>query len=155
LPLLVLLAFVVAQPSGAVSPKARLVTVPSVVGLKWQKAERRLAALALRAAFSVVHSQQPAGTVVVESPRPGSHVRRGTIVRLGVANPAAVTVPDVIGRQKAAAQERLREGGLTPHVVYVKSLAPVQSVVAQSPKVGVKVVLGTRVSISVSIGPGP
>ena len=66
-----------------------------------------------------------------------------------------VTVPSVVGLQQARAETRLRAAGLRPYVVRVKSNQPVDVVVAQKPHARAKVVRRTRVTISVSRGPGP
>jgi len=75
------------------------------------------------------------------------------------AAPAAVarkvSVPNVVGLAKATAQARLRTARLRPHVVYVKSLKNVGTVVAERPRAGAKVKTGTRVTLSISSGPGP
>ena len=74
---------------------------------------------------------------------------------LSVPAASRTTVPQLLGLQIATAQKRLHKAGLASRVVYVKSLALVGSVVAQRPKAGVNVRLGTRVSLSISSGPGP
>ena len=75
------------------------------------------------------------------------------------AAPAAVarkvSVPNVVGLAKTTAQTRLRTAGLRPHAVYVRSLKNVGTVVAERPRAGAKVKTGTRVTISISRGPGP
>jgi beta-lactam-binding protein with PASTA domain len=65
------------------------------------------------------------------------------------------TVPHLLGLQTVVAQSRLRRAGLRSRVIHVKSLKQVGTVVAQSIRPGVKVALRTRVSISISSGPGP
>src|SRR5262249_9638572 len=72
------------------------------------------------------------------------------------AAPAAkVTVPNVVGRLQAAAKTRLRRAHLRPHVVRVKSPELVGTVVAEKPRPGAKIPAGSRVTISISAGPGP
>jgi beta-lactam-binding protein with PASTA domain len=71
------------------------------------------------------------------------------------ATSAKVTVPGVVGRLQAGAARRLRAARLRPHAVQVRSLALVGTVVAQRPAAGKRVAAGTRVTISVSGGPGP
>jgi beta-lactam-binding protein with PASTA domain len=65
------------------------------------------------------------------------------------------TVPHLLGLQTSVAQSRLRRVGLRSRVIHVKSLKQVGTVVAQSIRPGVKVAVGTRVSISICSGPGP
>jgi beta-lactam-binding protein with PASTA domain len=66
-----------------------------------------------------------------------------------------VTVPNVVGLITAKAQARLRAAKLTPHVRHVKSLKLVGTVVGQRPRARTRVAPRTRVTISVSSGPGP
>jgi eukaryotic-like serine/threonine-protein kinase len=66
-----------------------------------------------------------------------------------------VAVPSVVGLQQAKAETRLRAAGLRPYVVRVNSNQPVGAVVAQKPHARAKVARRTRVTISVSRGPGP
>jgi beta-lactam-binding protein with PASTA domain len=131
------------------------VTVPPVVGKTWQAAELKLGAAGLRSVLRTAPSKQPAGIVVAQSPAARTVVARGTLVRLSVPASSRAAVPQLSGLQTAAAQRRLRQLGLAARVTYVKSLQPVGTVVAQSVKGGLEVALGTRVTISISSGPGP
>ena len=134
---------------------AATVSVPSVVGKTWQAAEAKLSAAGLRSVLRTVPSKQRAGIVVAQSPAAGAAVARSTLVRLSVPASSRANVPQLIGLQTVAAQRRLRQLGLAAHVTHVKSLEPVGTVVAQSVRAGLKVALGTRVTISISSGPGP
>ena len=64
-------------------------------------------------------------------------------------------MPNVVGAPKATAQARLLAAHLRPRAVYVKSLRLVGTVVAEDPRAGRRVLVNTRVTISVSRGPGP
>jgi eukaryotic-like serine/threonine-protein kinase len=149
------LAVAPAHADGGVRNVRGAVTVPRVVGLQAQTAVRRLRAVGLHVAISTVRVDRPKGTVVSQRPRAHSVVRTGTVVRLRVAAPVMVTVPALVGLSSDDAEARLRELGLTPHLVYVHSLAVVGNVVAQEPAAGARVARGTRVTISISGGPGP
>jgi beta-lactam-binding protein with PASTA domain len=131
------------------------VTVPAVVGTTWQAAEHKLDAAGLRSVLRTAPSKQPAGIVVAQSPTARAVVARGTLVHLSVPASSRAAVPQLSGLETAAAQRRLRQLGLAARVIHVKSLQPVGTVVAQSVKAGLKVALGTRVTISISSGPGP
>jgi beta-lactam-binding protein with PASTA domain len=77
-----------------------------------------------------------------------------------VVSPAAaavrtVTVPHLVGKQKPAAVAQLHRLGLPPKIGYAKSLELVGTVVAQSVKAGVRVRLGTRITLTISSGVGP
>jgi beta-lactam-binding protein with PASTA domain len=78
--------------------------------------------------------------------------------RVGQADVSAatkVTVPNVVGLTWQTAGRRLRARDLRARVVYAKSLELVGTVVTQKPAAGARVIRRTRVSISVSSGPGP
>jgi serine/threonine-protein kinase len=64
-----------------------------------------------------------------------------------------VKVPQVLGLQQSSAQRRLNQAGLTVRVVYVTATVPSGQVLAQSPRAGVSVRKGSRVTINVSLGP--
>jgi beta-lactam-binding protein with PASTA domain len=141
---------IVAAPAQSAGP----VTVPPVVGRDWRAAERSIRASGLRPVVRSVRSGLNRGTVVAQHPLAHVQAARGSTVRLAVAN-AAVTVPDVVGLQRVDAVGRLAKLGLTPHAVTVKSLRAVGTVVGQHPARRAAAVLGDRVTIFVSGGPGP
>jgi len=149
------LAIAPAPATGGVSSARATVTVPRVVGLRSPTAARRLRAVGLRVSVSTVRVDRPSGTVVAQRPRARSVVRLGSVVRLSVAARVTIDVPDLLGLSSDAAAARLRELSLTPYVVYVHSLQPAGNVVSQEPAAGTRVARGTRVTISVSGGPGP
>jgi serine/threonine-protein kinase len=66
-----------------------------------------------------------------------------------------VSVPDLMGQLTDAAQQHVSDLGLAPFVVYVESLRLVGTVIAQTPAAGTRVAPGSRVTISISRGPGP
>jgi len=153
---LALLAGPTAGAGGGYAPlTARQVIVPSVVGMTRAHAEHRLRALGLRLAVVTAGSGGAAGTVVAQRPRARARVARGATVRLTVAAAGQVAVPDVVGLQREAAEDRLSSAGLEPRVVLVYSLLLVGSVVDQDPGAGRLAAAGTAVTISVSRGPGP
>jgi serine/threonine-protein kinase len=131
------------------------------------------AEVAIRAAGLVprafaVPSPERRGTVVAQSPKAGNRVPRGTKIRINVSNgpgtttspppppppsSAKVTVPKVVGLDQAAAQRLLNRRGLKSRVGYVHSTKPAGQVIQQSPTAGSSVARGTRVRMSVSLGP--
>ena len=130
--------------------------VPNVTGLPADRAEEVLRAAELRANRAEVFSEEPAGTVVAQSPAAGERVDRDAAVRINVSRGTGrVTVPDVVGRTADEAGAIMREAGLpTPNVVRVPSDAPEGEVVAQSPTAGSEVAQDVPVRINVSDGTG-
>lgn len=71
-------------------------------------------------------------------------------------NPNPVTVPDVIGQTRAAAEMAIATAGLTVGTVSEapSDTVPAGDVVSQMPSAGVGVAPGTAVHLVVSTGPG-
>jgi eukaryotic-like serine/threonine-protein kinase len=150
---------------GEAAPKTEAVTlvvssgpgkvrVPSVRNTRLQLAIRELEKQDLR----VTADQQPSSSVkkgfaIGTSPREGTEVDRGSRVRLFVSSgPEQVTVPDVTGLTREAAETRLTREGLDPVVEMQESDQPEDEVIAQDPGEGAKVDAGARVTITVSQG---
>jgi hypothetical protein len=81
-----------AQPTPSCQAHGASVTVPGVVGMNFSQATQTLEA----AGFAVtvrpqtpVGQSAPAGTVIVQSPAPGNHLPRGTVIQLTVSAPTA------------------------------------------------------------------
>src|SRR5262249_50077709 len=97
----------------------------------------------------------------------GESSRRGPVVASLVALAAGLapasaaapaargSVPNVVGRLQAPAELRLRRAHLRTSALRIHSLALVGTAVAEKPRAGAKVAVGSRVTISVSAGPGP
>ena len=64
-------------------------------------------------------------------------------------------MPNVVGQSRDQAVSALTSAGLTPNVVPVNSLEPVNTVLATAPKAGTEVIEGTAVRVNVSSGPKP
>jgi beta-lactam-binding protein with PASTA domain len=127
------------------------VAVPKVVGLAAADAVRRLQAKGLTAELKQASAQAAPGTVVKQSPEPGTRAKRGSAVRLTVAKgAAAVAVPDVTGQSQQDAASALQQAGLAAHTVDVPSSRPAGTVVAQSPSAGTKVQQGSTVRLNVA-----
>lgn len=90
-------------------------SVPSVVGLVAAPALRRLNVRGLRPTLTYVHSSQPANKVVNQSPAAGGTAQRGAHVRVeastGPDPQPATAVPNVTGKDQAAAAEAVRSAG--------------------------------------------
>jgi beta-lactam-binding protein with PASTA domain len=140
------------------------VTVPDVTGLPRAQAAQKVRAAGLTPNAVAVPSTETAGRVVSQSPGGGSSAASGSIVRLNVAKgstpggggkakPARVTVPNVVGKQQAGAQQTLVRAGLRSRVTYVTSQQPRGTVIAQSPRAGATAKRNVRVALKVSTGP--
>ena len=120
------------------APPVRI-DVPDVVGGTLADARRQLRFLGLTATVVQVHSEEPAGTVVRQSPRSGAEVRRGASVRLQVSTgPQTMDVPDVTGLDEDAARSELEGAGFEVRVVDQETTDPAEDgvVLAQEPAGG-------------------
>ena len=75
-------------------------------------------------------------------------------MRLFVSSgPPQVTVPGVVGKDKAAASGAIKDAGLNLTQEFVTSTQPKDQVLSQTPNAGAVVDKGTRVTITISKGP--
>lgn len=138
-------------------PAATLVSVPSVVRLEVNDAQRVLAEQGFRVeVLRQATDEAPEGIVFAQDPEAGTEVREGSIVRITASvGPASATVPDVLGMAQAEAVRALEDAGLRANPVQVPSERPEGTVVAQSPQAGAEVEGDSVVRLNVSGGPGP
>jgi eukaryotic-like serine/threonine-protein kinase len=99
---------------------------------------------------------QPPTFVFDQEPSKGNKIDKGNFVTIFVSTGAPkVGVPDVRGKTATDAAAAIASAGLKPDVHDVYSTKDVGTVVAQSPRPGVKVVKGSRVRINISKGLAP
>jgi eukaryotic-like serine/threonine-protein kinase len=132
-------------------------TVPMVIGSDLRSARSRLLAAGLApGATSSRYGSGAPGSVVAESPRPGSRVARASKVQLVVSlGPAPVEVPVVVGERAALAHRAIRLGHLSPteRLSYSEVVAP-GIVISEHPSSGA-LAPGSVVTLEVSKGPAP
>ena len=137
-----------------------LVTVPNVVGESREQAEADLqeAGLTVGTIMRVPAADEtrPPGTVVEQDPAANEEVDRQTAVNLTVvAQPEAVTVPDLEGSSLSDAQSALLDLGLQPTGPQQEpsDTVDVGQVTRTDPAAGQDVEPGSRVTILLSSGP--
>jgi beta-lactam-binding protein with PASTA domain len=133
--------------------------VPDVVGQSRAAAEATLtnAKLATGAITRQTSTEQSPGTVLEQSPLPGSSLPDGGTVDLTVAQaPTETAVPDVVGQNEAQASAALGRAGFTPQAVTqtTTDAKQVGIVLKQSPAAPHKARKGATVMIAVGV-PGP
>ncbi len=105
-----------AQPGSVIgvvlSRGSQLVSVPRLLGLPYNTAVERLAALGLRAQRIEVSAQGAQNTVVGQDPIENAQVAPNAIVRLTVSVGDVVTVPDVRGMSLDQGKDTLLKAGL-------------------------------------------
>ena len=130
------------------------VSVPSVENLPQERAVRELNKVDLKVNLDSEPSENVRKGVALRTvPKEGTEVDRGTRVRLFVSSgPEQVTIPDVTGVSREAAEAELRDEGLRVSVEERESDEPEDRVIQQNPSAGTRVDSGTRVTIVVSTG---
>jgi beta-lactam-binding protein with PASTA domain len=134
-----------------VSIAARL-EVPALIGSSLEDARRVLESLGL--ALEVTDKQEsdePEGSILGQTPEPGTLVERGAQVEvlIAVARPQRAAVPDLIGLTAEQARAALAQVGLVIEVAGVRPTPRARpgTVVEQEPRVGQVVGAGTVVRV--------
>jgi beta-lactam-binding protein with PASTA domain/predicted Ser/Thr protein kinase len=101
-------------------------------------------------------SSVPVGDVARQSPEAGDRIAKDSTVTLWISTgkPKA-TVPDLKAHPLTDAIAQLADVGLSPKIRYIHSDAPEDTVTAQNPAAGDRVLKGSKVTINVSKGPRP
>jgi serine/threonine-protein kinase len=134
------------------------VTVPDVRGMTLDEARTTLGDASLELgdlATGTGAAGTPQGTVLEQTPAPGTEVDEGSAVDLVITGGADVVVPDLLGLSQADAEAAVVAAGLVVQQVvdvYSEDI-PAGKVAGQAPKAGSTVAGGTPVTISVSAGP--
>jgi eukaryotic-like serine/threonine-protein kinase len=136
-----------------VSQGARQIEIPNVVGQPYASARSTLLAAGLKVTRSDVDSNQPADTVVGQSPDGGTKVGAGTTVTLSVSRGSTATtpVPDVTNQDEPTAKALLTGSGFKVKVVRQEVTDPSEQgiVLDQQPAGGMDAPAGTTVTITV------
>jgi serine/threonine-protein kinase len=128
--------------------------VPAVTGLPRAEAEQAVRDENLRPLVKeAYHDKVAKGRVVSASPKPGSSVRRDTVVTLVVSKgPPPVTLPDVVGKPVSAVRRDLTAKGLDVQVrEEFSETVPDGTVISQRPGPG-SVLRGSTVTLVASKG---
>jgi eukaryotic-like serine/threonine-protein kinase len=138
-----------------VTEPAETVTVPDVVGEDHVEAGATVDGRDLIADSFPVESDETRGTVISQSPAPGTEVAPGTHVRLDVAigpgeRPTAI-VPDVTGPNEVEARATVREAGFTVRTIDRTAPTPEErgEVILQRPAPGTEAPVLTQIRIYV------
>ena len=133
------------------------VKMPNLIGMKLNDAERTIGSLDLKLSKvnELFSDQYSPGTVINQSPRAGQLVKKGRDVYLTVSQGREeVEVPNLIGQNIRNSRILLKNYGLDiGNITYVNDENyGVDTVVAQSPVAGSRVVYGKTVDLVVSRG---
>ena len=157
----VLVAAVAAGVGGWWLAVGRYVAVPNIVGDNPQQAASILAhkGFKVRVLPDAVFSDTiDKGLVAQETPKPGTHVGNGALIKLGLSKGVEmVTVPQVQGDRPSAATAELEKARLkvTGQNRDYSDTVPVGRVIGTSPPAGRSVPHDSEVTLVVSKGPAP
>jgi serine/threonine-protein kinase len=115
--------------------------VPDVIGKKLLAARKLIRKAGLVTEVKRVPSEEPKGTVVSQSPKPGTTAKRGEHVLVNVAlgskptQGAQPVVPDVTGQDEATATQDLQSAGYEVEVMSQDTTDPAEDgiVINQNP----------------------
>jgi serine/threonine-protein kinase len=134
-------------------------TVPAVVGKTYEQAERQLTTAHLSAKRVDAFDESVAkGAVISANPGAGAEVGRSTTVTLTVSKgPERYAVPNLVGRTRAEAEERLKEARLAlgSSSEAFDEKVPAGQIVSTTPKAGTQLKRGAAVNIVLSKGRQP
>jgi eukaryotic-like serine/threonine-protein kinase len=133
------------------------VSVPELLGLTREQAERRLAeeGLVLDNVSRRQTDQAQEGTVIDQDPRPGNEIAVGGEVDIVLAATPRVEVPSVVGLDVDDAIAELEDAGLVvgDQISQNDQNIPQGQVISQDPGAGVMVDVESPVDLVVSAGP--
>ncbi len=143
-----------------VSSGRQQVSVPNLIQEPLHVAYSDLVAAGLKLGhITYVPSLDLSGTVVSQSPGPGSKLAEGTPVALQVSKGNAnlvLTMPNVVGEPVQTAANQLGAIGLQMQVTaFAPSASPDGTVLDQSVTAGTKVTSGQTIDLTTSSGPPP
>jgi resuscitation-promoting factor RpfB len=137
------------SPEPSPEPEPLTFEVRKVVGKSIGRAEALLDRKGLVVATSGRLSHLPAGTVLRQSPRSGTHVEQGTLIELVVAK-AFPRIPGVVGRGLGGARSILKAAGFEIRVIREVSSQPTGTVIEQSPAAASEVRPGRVVTLTLA-----
>jgi beta-lactam-binding protein with PASTA domain len=133
----------------------RQTTIPKIVGLSQNQAEKLLAdhGLVLEQGDRYFSSEVPPGRVMSQAPAPGAQVRRGWHVRVAESmGPQRVVIPDLVGNSERAAEINIRRRGLELGSIANATVsgAPGDQIIAQSPPANATNVSEPKISLLIA-----
>jgi beta-lactam-binding protein with PASTA domain/tetratricopeptide (TPR) repeat protein len=134
-------------------------SVPSLVGLSWQEAEKRLTDAGLHSRTKMENSDAPKGTVIKQDPPAGTGVPQGSEIVAYVSagsggQPETVVVPSIVKLDAGTASKLIQGAGLRIRMNMADSDAPKGTVIKQDPPAGTRVLQGSEIVAYVSSGSG-
>lgn len=138
-----------------VSTGAPSFKMPDVVGKQQKEATNTLTSKGLSVSINYEQNDSKTeGEVLMQSVSSGSDVKKGdTIILTVCTHSEVITVPNVVGKERSAAEKEIKAKGFEPNIVEVYSDTVARGVViSQNPVAGSGSKSGELVTINVSLG---
>ncbi|PWU57020.1 Stk1 family PASTA domain-containing Ser/Thr kinase [Micromonospora globispora] len=131
----------------------RMVTIPSVIGNRFENVKEQLEGLGLKVEKDVVNSGEPEGTVTDINPAAGQKVPENSVVTVKVSKGNIAQVPDVVGLPQDRAIKRLEEAGYKWKIRKGDEVPAAEAgkVADQTPNAGINLKKGETVTIEVTV----
>jgi serine/threonine-protein kinase len=156
--LLALLAgglFLLAHELGLGSQSGAELAVPTVINKPQDEATAILRQAGFKVKTVARDSDQQAGTVTDQNPKPDARATKGDTVTLGISKgPPQVTIPLETGKDVDTATSDLEQLGLTVNTKAQQSDKPQNEVLDQNPRAGTTVAKNSVVTLTISSGTG-
>lgn len=130
------------------------ISVPEVIGQTQTDARENLESAGLRFALGPdKDGPLPIGLVAEQNPKPGSRVRKGTVVQIRLST-GMIEIPSLTGLSRAEAEKLLRAAGLDSIIIASEYSDEVEigRVIGVEPKSGAKVRAKTPVRLRIAAG---
>uniref|UniRef100_A0AAU2JRJ7 non-specific serine/threonine protein kinase n=1 Tax=Streptomyces sp. NBC_00049 TaxID=2903617 RepID=A0AAU2JRJ7_9ACTN len=136
-----------------ISAGAAKVSVPDVLNLKFEEAEKALKDKGFQVERKPQESDRTAGTVLGQTPKAGGEAEKNSVVTLTVAKELSkADVPNLVGKTKEEAIKLLTEAGLklgSQTEVDAPGAQP-RTITEQQPPAGQQVEIGKTVNVSIA-----
>jgi eukaryotic-like serine/threonine-protein kinase len=132
---------------------APMIKVPDLVGKKLDAAENEFGDDFDIKATESIDGEKPVGTIVGQDPQ-GGKAEKESEISVTVVGTQVADVPDVVGSERAAAEQELQDAGFEVEVdEQASSSGNEGKVIGQDPGGGARPEVGTSVAITVGTGP--
>ena len=131
----------------------QMVTIPSVIGNRYENVKQQLEDLKLKVDPEYVNSGEPKDTVVKIDPGVGEKVQENSTVKVQVSKGNVAQVPDVVGLTQDQAVKRLKDAGYDVKIRKGEQVPAAEAgkVVDQDPNKGADLKKGETVTIEVTV----
>ena len=140
-------------PVNLVIAKPRLIEVPNVQGKNLEEARAAIEEAHLKVGnIEEKTSEQPAGTVIEQTPKAGEEATVNTAINLRISKPKMVKVPKAVGKSLKDAEKAIEKANLVLGKVTEKeSEKPPNTVIEQAPGARKQAPIHSEVDVTISV----